>query len=80
MKKLDDILKGFDLTQTFPDGSKQYSIKQGCVAWWYDEAQIHYMTVYPDGNIDLVVDKNCDLVERANDLDEYNVFELTQIA
>jgi len=28
MKKLQDILKGFDLEETWDDGTKQYTVKQ----------------------------------------------------
>lgn len=79
MKKLDDILKGFDLTDTWDDGTKQYTTKpMHHIA--YDYFEVHAMTVYPDGNIDLSVDTNCDLFEHANELDQYHVYALTEIA
>lgn len=79
MKKLDDILKGFDLTDTWDDGTKQYTTKEMHFIQ-YDYFEVHHMTVYPDGNIELSVDTNCDLFERATDLDQYHVYSLTEIA
>ena len=79
MKKLDDILKGFDLTDTWDDGTKQYTVKKMHFIQ-YDYFEVHSMTVYPDGNIELSVDTNCDLFEGATDLDQYHVYLLTEIA
>lgn len=80
MKKLDDILdKGFDLEDTFFDGAKQYVSKPGYHVV-FDYFEVHAATIYPDGVINLSVDKNCDLLESVeNDLDEFHVYELVEI-
>lgn len=79
MKKLDDILKGFDLTDTWDDGTKQYTVKEMHHVL-YDYFEVQHITVHPNGNIDAVTGINCDAFDNANNLDEYHVYELTEIA
>ncbi len=80
MKKLKDILdKGFDLVDTWDDGTKQYDVKHMHHVL-YDYFEVNGITIYPDGNIDANCGVNCDLFAGANELDEYHVYTLTEIA
>ena len=79
MKKLEDILKGFELTDVHPDGTKQYDVKEMHSAY-YDYFELNGITIRPNGSIDANYGVNCDLCEGANELDEYHVYELTEIA
>lgn len=79
MKKLDDILKGFQLTETHGAGIKEYDVKHMHHVL-YDYFEVNGITVYPNGHIDANCGVNCDLFEGANDLDEFHVYELTEIA
>lgn len=80
MKDLNNILKGFDLADTHSDGTKQYSVKQMHHVI-FDYFEVQYLTVFPNGDIDLAVGINCDSLDGVqNQLDEFHVYELTEIA
>ena len=80
MKKLDDILVGFDLVDSWDDGTKMYDVKQMHHVI-FDYFVVNGITVFPNGNIDANVDKNCDLLEDVqNEMDEFHVYELSEVA
>jgi len=79
MKKLQDILKGFDLEETWDDGTKQYTVKQ-MHSVYYDYFEVNAITVYTAGVIDAVVGTNCDPFDGITDLDEFHVYALTELA
>ena len=79
MKHLLDILQGFDLEETWDDGTKVYGVKPMHHVL-YDYFVVNSIMIRPSGNIDASVGVNCDFFEGANKLDEFHVYELTEIA